>query len=79
MDPPPARPPASPRPPVRVRSGTNPPGDSFVAVKNRGTWFWIDESDLESKRIFSFLMVLLSLSESGEEGAGPIVTVGTGG
>jgi len=78
MEPPPARPPASPRTPLRVRSGSEPPGDAFVAIRNRGAWFWIDESDLKSKRIFSFLMVLLSLSESREEGAGPIVTVGAG-
>lgn len=67
------------RPLIRVRVTEKRPENTFVAVRNRGWWFSIDEADFQSKQMFSFLMVLLRLSESGERTAGPLVTVGAGG
>lgn len=67
------------RPPIRVQATEKRPENAFVAVRDRGWWFSIDEADFQSKRMFSFLMVLLRLSESGERTAGPLVTVGAGG
>jgi len=66
------------RAPIRVKATKERPERAFVAVKNRGYWFWIDEADFRSKSRFSFLMILLSLAESGEEPAGPAVTISTG-
>ena len=66
------------RPPIRVKATKERPERVFVAVKNRGYWFWIDETDFRSKSRFSFLMILLNLAESGEEAAGPAVTITTG-
>lgn len=64
---------------IYIHSGSERPADVFVAVSYRGTWFWIDDRDLPSKRLFSFLMFIFTLTETGagREGA-PIVTIPTG-
>jgi len=63
---------------IRVRVGTNKPDDTHVAVPYRDQWFWIDDTDLYSKSSFSFLMMLFSLTERGdEEGLAPMITVPT--
>jgi hypothetical protein len=64
--------------PIRVHATDEPPDHAFVATENRGAWFWIDDGDYESKRAFSFLTMLLTLSESTSGGA-PVVTIGAGG
>jgi len=40
-------------------------------------WFWIDDRDLNSKRMFAFVMLLFSLTETGGDQRAPIVTVPT--
>lgn len=63
------------RPLVRIVSGTSPPPDSFAAVRYRGTWYWISDDDLASKRVFSFLMIFFSLAETGVTPQAPVLTV----
>ena len=53
------------RPFVRIRSSASPPDDNYAAVRYRGTWYWIDDGDFASKRIFSFLLIFFSLAETG--------------
>ncbi len=62
---------------VRVRNGAASPDDAYVSVRYRNRWFWIDDRDYPSKRIFSFLMFLFSLTETGAQQTAPIVTVPT--
>ncbi len=64
---------------MHIHSAVKRPDDAFVAMSYRDTWFWIDDRDLESKRLFSYLMFLFTLTETeeGREGA-PIVTIPTG-
>jgi hypothetical protein len=38
----------------------------------------MDDRDLGSKRIFSFLMFVFTLVETGEKGMAPVVTIPTG-
>jgi len=64
--------------PIRVHTGEELPDNVFVATENRGWWFWIDDRDYDSKRAFSFLTMLLTLSESSSSPA-PVVTIGAGG
>ena len=69
---------ASDMPPlIRIHSGASNPEDVLVSIRYRDNWFWIDDTDFESKRIFSFLMMLFSLTETGEKSGAPIVTVPT--
>ena len=62
---------------IRVRNGSARPDDAYVSIHYRKRWFWIDDRDYPSKRIFSFLMLLFSLTDTGVSQAAPIVTVPT--
>ncbi len=64
---------------IRIHSSREKSADAFVAVPYHGYWFWIDDRDLPSKRMFSFLMFVFTLVEKtgGKEGA-PIVTIPAG-
>lgn len=63
---------------IRIRCSAERPADAFVSIPYRNTYFWIDDRDLMSKKIFSFLMFVFTLVETGEKGTTPIVTVPTG-
>ena len=65
-------------PVLRVHSSSARPTDAFVALPYHGYWFWIDDWDFPSKRMFSFLMVLFTLVETGPKGEAPIVTIPVG-
>ena len=63
---------------IRVVSASRKPQDSFIAVPYRDHWYWIEDTDLRSKSIFTFMMFVFSLTETeGREGA-PIVTIPAG-
>jgi hypothetical protein len=66
------------KPLVRIHSGKQAPGDAYAAVPYKGHWFWIDDRDVPSKRLFTFMMILFSLSETGQPSAAPLVTIGAG-
>lgn len=66
---------ASARPLVHIHSGTQEPTDAYAAVPYRGHWYWIADTDVASKRTFTFLMILFSLAETGQSTAAPVVTV----
>lgn len=63
---------------VFIKSDTNKPADAFLAVRYRDTWFYIEDTDYQSKQMFSFLLFLFSLAESGSQGLSPILTLPTG-
>jgi hypothetical protein len=64
---------------IQVHSGCTACADAFVSVRYRNTCFWIDDRDLASKRMFSMLMLLFTLTERGGAASGaPIVTIPAG-
>jgi hypothetical protein len=63
---------------IRIQSSSEKPGDTFVSIPYRNFYFWIDDRDVRSKKIFSFLMFVFTLCETGEKGAAPVVTIPTG-
>ena len=63
---------------VFIKSAPSKPDDHFLAVKYRDHWFYIEDTDYRSKRMFSFLLFLLSLAEGGGEGLTPVLTLPTG-
>jgi hypothetical protein len=63
---------------VRIHSSKEKPSDSFVCMNYRDHWFWIDDRDRQSKTIFSFLMILFSLVETGAPPQAPTITVPIG-
>lgn len=60
---------------VRIRSSKAKPADTSVAVSYRGHWFWIDDRDLKSKRAFVFMMMLFTLSDTGQRETPPLITI----
>jgi hypothetical protein len=66
------------QPLIRVRNSRGKPGDAYVSVPYRDSYFWIDDRDFLSKKFFSFLMFVFTLVETGEKGTAPVVTIPTG-
>jgi hypothetical protein len=62
----------------RVRVSESRPERSFVSVRYRGHWFYIDDADLESKTTFDLLTHLVSLQSVPPRGSSPLVTVPLG-
>lgn len=60
---------------INIRSAKDAPKDAFVAIPYRGNWYWIDDRDLKSKRIFSFMMLLFTLADTGDKEPLPLVTI----
>jgi hypothetical protein len=46
-----------------------------VAVVYRDRWFWIDDRELGTKRAFALLMMLNTLTETGEREPMPLITI----
>ena len=63
------------RPLIKVLSGSQRPGDAFVAIPYRGQWFWVEDKDYPSKTMFSFLLILLSLTDVDPGKGAPIITI----
>lgn len=58
-----------------IRSSTVQPGDAYAAVRYRDHWFWIDDRDLASKRVFTFLRIFSSIAETGAVPQIPVITI----
>jgi hypothetical protein len=65
------------RPLIRIESAPERPADAFLAVPYRGYWFWIDDRDMGSKRLFTFLMFIFTLVETGGREGAPVLTIPT--
>ena len=50
---------------LTIYSGTQPPTGAFAAVRYGRSSFWVDDRDLNSKRVFMFLRMFSSLAETG--------------
>ncbi len=63
----------------QIKSSTNPSQqDVAIGTNYRGSWFYIDDSDLESKTTFSLLTQLFSLQSGDAEGITPVLTLPVG-
>jgi hypothetical protein len=60
---------------LEIQSSSERPRDAVVAVRARGAWFFIADSDLESKSTFSLLTQLLSLQSGKVERVAPLLTL----
>jgi len=63
-------------PPImRILNSSEEPKDAFVVVPYRNHWFWIDDKDLRSKGLFSFLTFIFNLVDTGLKEGAPVVTI----
>jgi hypothetical protein len=65
--------PSAANPPIRCSPKR--PKDAFVAVQYRSHWFWVDDRDLLAKRDLGFMMLLFTLTDTGEREPPPLVTI----
>jgi hypothetical protein len=63
---------------MRILSSSQKPDDAFAAVPYRQEWYWIDDKDFATKRLFSFIMFLFTLTDTGDKQGAPIITVPVG-
>ena len=64
---------------LKVGSAAQRPTDAFIAVQHRGAWFYIRNSDLESKSTFMLLSQLFNLQAGQIKTVAPALTIGVGG
>jgi len=62
-------------PVARIHASSERPVNAYIAARYRDHWFWIDDRDIGSKRIFTFLMVFSSIAETGAVPQVPIITI----
>ncbi len=61
---------------MKILSSKEKPDNAFVAIQNRGYWFYIDDSDWDSKTTFGIVQVLLNLSKDSDPSKGPLISIG---
>ena len=66
---------AAERPAVIILSGESAPKDACVSIEYRGRWYWVPDTDIQSKFTFGFVMLLFSISGTGAKSGAPVVTV----
>jgi hypothetical protein len=62
-------------PPLRVHVTDAPPRDAYVAAQYDKRWFWIADTDIQSKYTFGSIMLLFSIADTGVRGSAPVVTI----
>lgn len=60
---------------MRIRHGAREPAGAYVSVFYRDRWFYIDDTDLDSKSTFSFLSQVLEMQSGEIKSTGPILTL----
>jgi hypothetical protein len=63
---------------LRVHHADRRPDHAYVTVPYRGSWWYIEDADLDSKSTFFLLTWLFNLQASSIQGVGPMLTVGAG-
>jgi hypothetical protein len=60
---------------VQIHSGKEKPDHAFAAVYYRDHWFWIDDSDLRTKRALTAVMFFFTLADTGTNEKLPLITI----
>ena len=64
--------------PLWVRSSSERPVNAYVAIENRGYWYFIPHSDHISKQAFGLLIYLFRLQSPTSQTTAPVLTIPTG-
>ncbi|MCF7806633.1 MAG: hypothetical protein K9M07_03275 [Simkaniaceae bacterium] len=63
---------------IKIRCSKDQPRHAYISIKYRGFWFYIDESDVNSKRTFVLLLNLFNLQAGQTDFRSPILTIPVG-
>ena len=63
---------------MRIKSSSQPPDNAAVAVNYRNSWFYIDDSDLDSKTTFALLGQVYQLQSGDTSTIAPVLTLPVG-
>jgi hypothetical protein len=63
---------------VHACKGHKPPPTAYVAIKNRGYWYYIDDRDQASKSTLALVLQLSRLDFGTQKATGPILTLPVG-
>ncbi len=62
---------------IKILSGDAEPRGAFVAVKYQGRWFWVPNTDIQSKFTFAYLQLVYTMSDTGIRATPAQITVPT--
>lgn len=63
--------------PFNVHSGPQKPDDVFAIYPYQGDWYWIDHEDIGSKRVFTLMLFLITLTDRAGSEVAPVLTIPT--
>lgn len=63
----------------RVKTAREQPDNAYAAVRYGDYWYYIENTDVDSKETLTMLSVVLTLKAGGEGGSGPVLTLPVGG
>jgi hypothetical protein len=63
---------------LTIKSSSEPPDNASVAINYRNSWFYIDDSDLDSKSTFSLLSQVYQLEAGDAKSVVPVLTLPVG-
>ena len=63
---------------LTIKSSAEPPDNASVAINYRDSWFYIDDSDLDSKSTFSLLGQVYQLQSGDAKSVAPVLTLPVG-
>jgi hypothetical protein len=63
--------------PFHVLSGKDRPDESFAAVKYNDYWYWIENTDMASKRVFTLMLFITTLTNTKGAQKAPVLTIPT--
>ena len=63
----------------QIKSSPDKPSDAFVSIKYRGHWFYIDDTDVESKRTYALFSQIFAIQAGKIEIERPTLTLPIGG
>ena len=63
---------------LAIKSSPNPPENASVAINYRNSWFYIDDSDLDSKSTFVLLGQVYQLQAGDAKAVAPVLTLPVG-
>jgi hypothetical protein len=63
--------------PFHVKSSADRPSQSFAEIKYHDHWYWIENNDIASKRVFTLMLFITTLTNQASDENAPVLTIPT--